>query len=303
MTAGRSVPPSPGPLFLIGGAEDRSREKTILRRVAQAARMGRTVIITTASDYPAELGKDYLRAFRDLGVEEALLLDIRRREDAAQGEARRLVEGAQAVFFTGGDQVKLVEVFQGTPLLETIRRRHREGAVLAGTSAGAAAAGSVTIYSGERVGLVKGAVAHGPAFGFLPEAIVDTHFVERGRILRLAQALGAGLSRAGLGVAEDTAVLALPDGTMEVLGSGPVAVLRAGGHFVSDHDDRPPGSLVSVEGLRLSLFAPGRRFRLGPAGPGHPPAEPPGGRRSGLGRIFKFLEPWHEYDENTARRS
>jgi cyanophycinase-like exopeptidase len=131
--------------------------------------------------------------------------------------------------------------------------------------------------------------------------VVDTHFMERGRIARLAQAIGAGLAPVGLGLAEDTAVLVRPDGTLEVLGSGVVAVLRRGRESSSDHAERPDGSLVTVEGLRLSFFAPGRSFRLEPSG--RAPGAPGGRPRSGIGRIFKFLEPWHEYDDHSERRS
>ncbi len=300
MTAERPVPHAPGPLFLIGGGEDRKGDRALLRWVVQAARGRSVAVITTASDYPVELGKDYDRAFRALGAADPRILDIRRREEAEGGAAVEAVEKAGAVFFTGGDQVRLVEIFQDTALLKEIRRRHREGAVVAGSSAGAAAAGAVTIFDGERSGLVKGAVSNRAALGFLPGAIVDTHFMERGRIARLAQALGAGLGRVGLGVAEDTAVLVHPDGTLEVLGSGVVAVLRAGGDLATDYGDRPAGALVSVDGLRLSFFAPGRRFRLDPAGAARPPDRT---GRSGLGRLFKFLEPWHEYNDTMTRRS
>ena len=303
MSVGRPVSRTPGPLFLIGGAEDRKDERTILSRVVEAAGGRSVVVITTASDYPAELGQDYARAFRALGVEDPRILDIRSRDDAEQDGPRKEVEEAGAVFFTGGDQVQLIEAFQGTALLKAIRARHREGAAVAGTSAGAAAAGAVTIFNGERSGLVKGAVEHGPAFGFLPDTIVDTHFMERGRIARLAQALGAGLTRLGLGVSENTAVLVHPDGMMEVLGSGVVAVLRSGADLVSDHADRPAGSMVSVDGIRLSFFAPGRRFRLDRPGRAHPPAKMERPRPNAIGRLFKFLEPWHEYDDHTDRRS
>ena len=303
MTAGRPAPRTPGPLFLIGGAEDRKGERTILRRVVEAAQGKGVAVITTASDYPVELGKDYVRAFRALGVEDPRILDIRSRADAEEAEPRREVLAAGAVFFTGGDQVQLIQTFQGTALLKAIRARHREGVAVAGTSAGAAASGTVTIFEGETVGLVKGAVRHCAAFDFLPGTIVDTHFMERGRIARLAQALGAGLTRLGLGVSEDTAILAHPDGAMEVLGSGVVAVLRSGGDLVSDHADQASGSVVSVDGIRLSFFAPGRRFRLERPGRTHSPAQIERPRRTGLGRIFKFLEPWHEYDDNIDRRS
>ncbi len=303
MTAGRPAPRTPGPLFLIGGAEDRSGERVILRRVAEAAGGRGVAVITTASDYPQELGKDYVRVFRALGVAEPRVLDIRRREEAEEAEAVQAVGSVGAVFFTGGDQVQLIQVFQGTALLKAIRRLHGDGAALAGTSAGAAAAGAVTIYEGEAVGLVKGAVKHCPAFGFLAETIVDTHFMERGRMARLAQALGAGLTRVGLGLSENTAVVAGPDGAMEVLGSGVVAVLRGGDDLTSDHAGRPAGSLVSVDGIRLSLFAPGRRFLLDRPGRPRPPAGMDRSGRTAIGRLFKFLEPWHEYDDHTDRRS
>ncbi len=251
-----------GILVLIGGDEDKRDAKTILRRVVEEASGGEIAVVTTASSIPQELGQQYRQAFGDLGARRVHVLDIRRREEADRPEHLEVVRSAAAVFFSGGDQQQLVTVLEGTALLGQIRQNFDAGAVVAGTSAGAAAAGEVTIYNGDHQGLVRGAVRHSPGFGFLPGVIVDTHFVERGRIYRLAQALAAGLCPRGIGLAEDTALVVRSGGAGEVIGRGLATVLDAGPLARSNAAAVPAGEAVSLEGLRLGFLSAGTRFDL-----------------------------------------
>jgi cyanophycinase len=126
---------------------------------------------------------------------------------------------------------------------------------------GAAAASDPMLYDGDGAGHRKGKVHLAPGFGFLPGITVDTHFVARGRIPRLAQALAAGSANRGIGLAEDTAIMVSPSGNFEVLGSGVVTVLESD-RSLSDYGDLPDEGLVTVDGLRLGFLAPGSVFNL-----------------------------------------
>lgn len=158
--------------------------------------------------------------------------------------------------------MQLLDVLDGTALVGRIRRRLHDGATVAGTSAGAAAAGEVTIYSGDGEGHLKGTVGHRKAFGFVPGVVVDTHFVERGRLARLAQYLASGGLSQGIGLAEDTAAVIYPDGRFEVVGKGVVTALSAEGLAWSGYREAGAREPITMDGLRLSYLGPGSWFDL-----------------------------------------
>lgn len=268
-----------GTLILIGGDEDKRGDRIILRRVVEECRAGDIAVITTASSIPQELGQQYRQVFGDLGARRVHVLDIRRHDEADRPENLEAVRSCAAVFFSGGDQQQLVTVLEGTALIRQVRQIFADGAVIAGTSAGAAAAGEITIFNGDNQGLVRGAVRHSPGFGFLPGVIVDTHFVERGRIYRLAQALAAGLCPRGIGLAEDTALVVKPGEAAEVIGRGVATVLDAGSLARSNAGSVPNGEAISLEGLCLGFLSAGTRFDLeawAVANAGSRPAVPAG---------------------------
>ena len=99
-----------GYLVLIGGAEDKSQEKIILKETVRLNNARKVVVIPTASSYPSDLGNNYYYAFRDLGVEIIEVIDVRTRSDANRNEYLKKLTDTDIVFFTGGDQVKLVDI-------------------------------------------------------------------------------------------------------------------------------------------------------------------------------------------------
>ncbi len=261
--AKRGVTGTRGLLALIGGSEDRHNGNGLLARIVKESRASSAVIIPAASTVQEELDRDYLAAFRSLGVAEVFPLVIADRDAADGPENLGKVGRADLIFFTGGSQLRLLETLEGTKIFDLVVRKHLEGTAVAGTSAGAAAAGDWTIYHGDGHGTEKEACGWRRGFGFLPGMVVDTHFMERGRIYRLAQFLASGNCRLGIGVPEDTAVLVGPDGVMEAAGSGVVTVMDAGHLTSNDYQGVEKGSQVTVNGIRAGFLAPGARFDLG----------------------------------------
>ncbi len=251
-----------GLLALIGGSEDRHNGNGLLARIVKDSRATSVAIIPAASLSQEELDRDYGKAFSNLGVAEVYPLVVRGRPETDARENLAKVERADLIFFTGGSQMRLLDALQGSKLIEMIIRRHREGATVAGTSAGAAAAGEWTIYHGDGHGTEKGACGSRRGFGFLPGMVVDTHFMERGRIYRLAQFLASGTCRLGIGVPEDTAILVGADMVMEAVGSGVVTVMDAGQVTSNNYDRVDRGSQVTIDGIRVGFLPPGARFDL-----------------------------------------
>ena len=187
------------------------------------------------------------------------------------------IRRAGAIWFTGGDQARIAATLiagdgSDTPMLAAIRQRLMAGAVVGGTSAGAAIMSEIMIAQGDTLGALLPASGAEPlvltrGLGFLPDALVDQHFGERARLGRLAAALTdpVGTQRIGLGIDEDTAlVVALGERRARVAGNGYVTLLDA------RRAARLPDRRIGIEGLMLGLAGAGdvidlEGFRVAPA--------------------------------------
>ena len=252
-----------GLLFLIGGAEDRKGEKIVLRTIVERTKASKIAIIPTASDYPQDVFRTYDDAFRALGVRNVDYLDIRYRDEADRREHLRIAQKADLVFFGGGDQVKLVEILNHTRLFFLINRRFETGDLhLAGTSAGATAAGNAMLYNGNHSGLCKGSVDFAKGFGFISGVAIDTHFSERGRLLRLSQFLINSPCQKGIGLDEDTCIMICPNLQFSVIGSGMVTVLNSTKISGSNYHTLSKGEKLRFNNMRLGMLPTGSMFSL-----------------------------------------
>lgn len=130
-----------GELLLIGGHEDKEGDSVILNEVAERLRQkdGPLALVTAATELPREYADDYRAAFDRLGVKRVEQVDVRDRGDAQKDDLLKRLAAAEVIFFTGGDQLRRVSQIGGSPLMECLEQRYRDGALIAGTSAGAAA--------------------------------------------------------------------------------------------------------------------------------------------------------------------
>jgi cyanophycinase len=252
-----------GWIALIGGGEDKTRDLDVLKRIVEINDAKSVAVIPSASRIPRDVGEDYDRAFRALGIRRRELLDVATAGEAADPDHIAAVEQADLIFFTGGDQVRLVDILKGTPLLDAVRRRLAAGTTVAGTSAGAAAAGKRMLFDGDGKGFSKGSIGTAEGFGFLDSISIDTHFVSRGRIARLTQFLCSGESERGFGLSEDTAILVSPDEIASVIGSDMVTALCNRPVEHNDYHRVGHHERFTVDGVRLSFLAPGTEFDLG----------------------------------------
>ena len=150
-----------GTLVIIGGHEDREGEKVILREVAGRVGGKRVVVVTTASEEPDELFATYRKAFADLGVKEVVQIHGDTRDDNLDEARADPVRRAGAVFFAGGDQLRLTSQLGDTPVFRAVQKLYHDGGVVAGTSAGASALSDTMLVSGEGGASPKGGDAAG----------------------------------------------------------------------------------------------------------------------------------------------
>lgn len=236
-----------GKLVIIGGAVDKGSftetdidkdatknlnffEEGILKRILDESKHkneSRIEVITTASKIPREIGPEYVKALNYLGATNVDVLHIEKREQATDEEILARLKAADVVMFTGGDQLRLTSILGGTPFDEILLDKyHNEDFIYAGTSAGAAAASNSMIYQGSSSeALLKGEVKITSGLGLIDGVVIDTHFVQRGRIGRLFQAVVGNPKVFGIGLGEDTGLLITDGKKMEAIGSGLVILV------------------------------------------------------------------------------
>lgn len=265
-----------GPLVLIGGAEDRVGEARVLRefvRLSGGAK-ARVVVVTVATEHPVELGNEYLSLFSRLQCQGVQQLDIPDRAHAATPTVADQLAAATGVFFTGGNQLRITNLLGGTPLDGLLHRRRAEGLVLGGTSAGAAMmSGTMIVGGANEVAPRLGAVEVGPGLDFLRGVMIDQHFTRRGRTGRLLAALARYPHLLGVGIDEDTALIA-EGADWRVVGSGAVTVLDLGTAIGNNALELQGGHHVGICDVRMHVLPEGYRFRLTDRTPIPPEQEP-----------------------------
>ncbi|PWW34602.1 cyanophycinase [Chromohalobacter israelensis] len=252
-----------GHIVAIGGAEDKTSELAILRRVFALAPQGNdeVAVIATASSIPEQLLPSYEAAFKRLGASRVHALNIQDRQQAADTDNVLRIQRSGVIFFTGGDQLRLTTVLGGSATLRAVRERLREGAVVAGTSAGAAAMPSTMIYNGAAAdALRKGAVNMTFGLGFVRGMVIDSHFLERGRFTRLMEVGASNPEQLGVGLGEDAAVIIHPGRILETIGPGHVIIIDSRDLASSNIAELEMGAPVAVENMILHAMVSGHGY-------------------------------------------
>lgn len=228
-----------GHLLIVGGG--RQPDELVQRFVDLAGGAGRAriAVIPMASSQPDESGRGKAEQLREFGADAFALVITR--ADADRDSVVRLLDGVTGVWFNGGDQSRLMTVLEGSRLLGAIRERYQQGAVIGGTSAGAAVMSDSMITGSQRLADEDTIGYHGdnfpsvaratievvPGLAFLPGTLVDQHFLRRERHNRLLSATLERPSMLGVGIDESTALLVRPDGGWEVVGASAVVIYDA----------------------------------------------------------------------------
>ena len=271
-----------GKLIAVGGNEDkgtypnpRTRRKYylnffelgILKRIVLESGKAdpRIEVVTTASMIPEEVGPIYTGSYAMLNCLNVGIMDIRTPADARQPEYLERLLAADVVMFSGGNQSRLREMFGETEFLDRLIQRYyaEPNFVIAGTSAGAMAMSQHMIRGGSVPdALLKGAVKIGVGLGLLPAAIIDSHFVKRGRFGRLIESVALHPKLIGIGLGEDTGVLITEGNWVETIGSNLVIILD--GHNIQHNNAAAAkkGTVLSVENITMHVLAKGNVYDM-----------------------------------------
>jgi cyanophycinase len=274
-----------GILMMIGGKENKGQEDDkkgkkenfsrleVLKHFAELIEKDdpRVEIVTTAGSDPDETYKEYKDVFAELGMKNTGHIHHNLRKELLDDPMVERASAADAIFFTGGDQLVLTAVYGGTPFLIKLKERYiSDRLVIAGTSAGAMALSTPMIYAGnEEVQQLGGEIKVTTGLEFFKDMCIDTHFVDRGRFVRMAQVIATNPTCIGVGIEEDTAVVVRNGRDIRVEGTGTI-ILIDGSEIadtnIKDFNNQKP---VSIKDLRVHILAKGDEHTIPLMNPPH----------------------------------
>ena len=260
-----SPPTSPlGTLFAIGGAEAKLRRRSVLRSFVAAAggSEARIAVVPTASSLGPEVIEVYRAVFTSLGAAEVVPLRPQSRAEAQDPELAAQLETVDAVFMTGGNQLKLSSFITGTTFGDAIIGAYRRGAVVGGTSAGASILAEHMIAFGVGGSTPRQRMSQlSVGLGLIGGVVIDQHFEQRNRYGRLLSLVAQSPSLLGMGVDEDTAAVVREGTQLEVVGRGAVTLVDGRALISNSHRAQRTAPLL-MSGAVLHVLPAGSVFDL-----------------------------------------
>jgi len=220
------------------------------------------IVIPTASTEPdtSQYYRDYFG--KELGCTNVQVLEIWKKADAERPDYVDLAGRARGIFFGGGDQIRILNALEGTPVLDAIRTSPEQGPVVRGTPAGTACQSRIMLTGEGDFNLIQSqAVETWNGLGFLDDGIVvDQHFVARRRSNRLVSVILEHPDRLGVGIDEDTAVWFRPDGRFTVIGANSVMIFDARHSTLRRRGLDTGRELLGVSGMRVDILLDGDSY-------------------------------------------
>lgn len=216
-------------LLVIGGGK---RPPEAIKRFVEwsGGEKAKLLVITWATAQPdasfASFSKD-LSAFKTASVEPSPTAPF---DSEKRSKFVAQIKDATGIYFTGGDQNRIMDVLKDEELLKMLRGKYAAGTPFGGTSAGAAVMSDpmmtgdadLKILDGTKVGIRTG-------LGLIPNVIFDQHFLVRQRHNRLFGLIMVNSAMLGIGIDEDTSVLIEDNRNLQVVGATQVMFVNAKG--------------------------------------------------------------------------
>lgn len=273
-----------GTLLVIGGAENKG-EKQKLQKGQQSSmevlqcfidlladKKGLVLVITTAGSQDIDgTFMEYKTAFEQMGAGQIGHIHHDAREAVNFKEIETMLNKASGIFFSGGDQLKLTSVYGGTEVIRLLKLRYiHDYLVVAGTSAGAMALSTPMIFHGVgRDEMIAGNVKITTGLEFLRDVCIDTHFVNRGRFVRMAQVIAENPASIGIGIEEDTAIIVRNGKNVEVKGCGVVIIINGHNSYGSNITKQESDVMITVRGLEVDILSDGQKYSIPQLNPAH----------------------------------
>jgi cyanophycinase len=254
-------------LFIVGGGPQPPELVKHFVDLAGGAGRANIVVFAMASESGAASGEEKAAELRALGAQARNVWVTR--EQANTDSVAHLLDGASGVWFGGGDQVRLAKTLRGTRTEAAVHARYAAGAVVGGTSAGAAVMTTPMITGDERapggarrdttqsfITIARDNVVTDSGFTLLPGVIVDQHFLRRKRHNRLMSLVLEQAPHLGVGIDESTALIVHPDGHWSIAGASVAVVYDARHAILTPRSASPLGGAD----VRLHVLPAGSSF-------------------------------------------
>ncbi|HKR07967.1 MAG TPA: cyanophycinase [Gemmatimonadaceae bacterium] len=256
-----------GTLLIVGGGTQSEELVKHFVNLAGGPGKARIAILPMATSSAGEAGAEKKAQLDSLGADSFVLIFDRSHAD--DDSLVKKVQTATGIWFPGGDQSLLTAALGGSAVLRAIHERYDAGAVVGGTSAGAAVmsdsmitgnqyypglATAVDSSSFTRIG--RRTIEIVPGLGFVHNAIVDQHFIRRQRENRLISVVLERPSLLGVGIDEGTALKVTPDGKWLVLGRSAVMILDAR----RARTNAAQAPVLGATDIRMSLLPAGSTY-------------------------------------------
>lgn len=228
-------------------------------------------VVTSASSEGEDSFKEYRQVFSELGIQHIGHIHHTVRKEVIADSLIERIDNAHAVFFAGGDQLKYTYLYGGTELLTRLKQRYiKDRIVIGGTSAGAMALSTPMIFAGSNeVQELGGEIKITTGMEFVKDVCIDTHFVHRGRFIRMAQVIATNPTCVGIGVEEDTALIIRDGSEAEVVGTGVVVVMEGFHIAESNIDDFVDKKPVTIRDLKVHILSGGDKYTIPQMNPPH----------------------------------
>lgn len=256
-----------GTLYIVGGGPQPPALVQEFVDLAGGPGKANIVVFAMASVNGEKGGEEKAEQLRGLGATARNVWITR--EQAVTDSVARLLDGATGIWFGGGDQNRLAEVIKGTATERAIHRRYAAGAVIGGTSAGAAVMSALMITGDERAPgglrpdstLSYGTIARSnvvvdSGFALIGNAVIDQHFLRRKRHNRLVSLVLERAPHLGAGIDESTALVVRPDGTWGVSGASVVVIYDARRASITGEAT----ATLGAGGITMHVLPAGSRF-------------------------------------------
>ena len=220
-------------------------------------------VVTTASSIPKSVAHQYTRAFKTLGHTNVRSMHITSKQEADHPDTLARIRTCGGILFSGGDQLLLTSVFSNTAFAQLLHERYlHEHIVIAGTSAGAMVMSDLMIYPRATGNKLRPEVDLFPGLSLIHDAIIDTHFLVRGRFRRLAFAVAKHPTHIGIGLEEDTGIVIQEGNKLEAIGSGLVTLIDGRSLQEANHTIAQIQHDIFIENLLVHVLQHGNNFTL-----------------------------------------
>lgn len=256
-----------GTLYIVGGGPQPAALVREFVDLAGGGGRARIVVFAMASAGGLTSGEAKANDLRALGADARNVWVTR--EQAGTDSVARLLDGATGIWFGGGDQARLAGVLRGTATERAIHQRFAAGAVVGGTSAGAAVMSAVMITGDERrpggerrdtttanMTIARDNIVTDSGFALLSGAIVDQHFLRRKRHNRLISLVLERAPHLGVGIDESTALIVAPNGQWRINGASVAVIYDARAATIA----APGAAVLGAAGLRMHVLPAGATF-------------------------------------------